>query len=65
MLVQAAWVAVHSKRTIFSVTYQRWAKQLGRKKALVAVGHELLVIIWHLLKRETVYLESFTRANAS
>jgi transposase len=65
MLVQAAWAAVHSKRTIFSVTYQRWAKRLGRKKALVAVGHKLLVIIWHLLKRETVYLERFTPAKAS
>jgi transposase len=65
MLVQAAWAAVHSKRTIFSVTYQRWAKRLGRKKALIAVGHKLLVIIWHLLKRETVYLERFTPAKAS
>lgn len=65
MLVQAAWAAVHSKRTIFSVMYQRWAKRLGRKKALVAVGHKILVIIWHLLKRETVYLERLTPAKAS
>jgi transposase len=65
MLIQAAWAAVHSKRTIFSVTYQRWAKRMSKKKALVAVGHKIIVIIWHLLKRETVYLERFTPAKAS
>jgi transposase len=53
MLIQAAWAAVHSKRTIFSVTYQRWAKRMSKKKALIAVGHKIIVIIWHLLKRET------------
>jgi transposase len=64
-LVQAAWAAIHSKRSIFCVTYQRWAKRLGKKKALVAVGHKLLVIVWHLLKRRTAYLEHWVPANAS
>ena len=65
MLVQSAWAAVYSKGSIFSVTCQRWAKLMGRKKTLVAAGHKLLVIIWHLLKRETAYLERFTPAKAS
>jgi transposase len=65
MLVQAAWAAVHTKMSIFRVTYQRWAKRIGKKKALVAVGHKMLVIIWHLLKRKTAYLERLTPAKAS
>ena len=33
------------------------AKRRGRKRALVAVGHTLLVIIYHMLKRGTTYAE--------
>ena len=36
-LVQVAWSASHTKETIFSAL-QRWAKRLGKKKALVAVA---------------------------
>src|SRR5262249_46096592 len=35
ILVQVAWSASHTKRTIFSATYRRLAKRLGKKKALV------------------------------
>jgi transposase len=57
LLVQVAWSASHTKATIFSACYQRWAKRLGRKKALVAVAHKILVVIWHLLKEGTEYRE--------
>ena len=56
-LVQVAWAASHTKETIFSACYQRWAKRLGKKKALVAVAHKILVVIWHLLKKRTDYRE--------
>jgi transposase len=59
-LVQAAWAAVHAKGTIFGATYRRWAKRLGKKKALVAVGHKLLVVAYHLLKEGTDYHERWT-----
>jgi transposase len=57
LLVQVAWAASHTKATIFSACYQRWVKRLGRKKALVAVAHKILVVIWHLLKEGTAYRE--------
>jgi transposase len=57
ILVQVAWSASHTKRTIFSATYRRWAKRLGKKKALVALGHKILVVIYKLLKDETEYRE--------
>lgn len=30
---------------------------MGKKKALVAVGHTILVIVWHLLKNKASYQE--------
>ena len=56
-LVQAAWAASHTKETIFGACYQRWAKRMGKKKALMAVAHKILVVIWHLLKKGTAYRE--------
>lgn len=56
-LVQAAWAASHTKKTIFSACYHSWAKRLGRKKALVAVAHKMLVVIYHLQKNHTDYRE--------
>jgi transposase len=64
-LVQVAWAASHTKETIFSACYQRWAKRPGRKKALVALAHKILVVIWHLLKEQTDYRERSTPAGVS
>lgn len=51
ILVQAAWAASHTKKTYLSAQYHRFAKRMGRKKALVAVAHSLLVMIYHMLSR--------------
>ena len=65
LLVQVAWSASHTKETIFSACYQRWVKRLGKKKALVAVAHKILVVIWHLLKKRTEYRERQATAPAA
>jgi transposase len=57
ILVQAAWAASHTKGTYLGAQYRRLAKRRGCKRALVAVGHTLLVIIYHVLKRGTTYAE--------
>ncbi len=57
ILVQAAWAASHTKGTYLSAQYRRLARRRGRKRALVAVGHSLLVIIYHVLKGQTPYAE--------
>ncbi len=57
ILVQAAWAASHTKATYLAAQYRRLAKRRGRKRALVAVGHTLLVIIYHVLKRGTTYTD--------
>jgi len=56
-LVQAAWGATMKKHCYLSSQYFRLVKRLGRKKALVAVAHSLLVIIYHVLDRDQSYTE--------
>lgn len=56
-LVQAAWGATMKRNCYLSSQYLRLVKRLGRKKALVAVAHSLLVIIYHVLKHDQSYIE--------
>jgi transposase len=63
-MVQVGWAASHTKATMFSTCYHRWAKRMGAKKALVAVAHKVMVVIWHLLKDGSGYRESYKPAPA-
>ena len=56
-LVQAAWSASHTKGTYLSAQYGRLMKRLGKKRALVAVAHSILVIVYHVLRERTGYRE--------
>jgi transposase len=56
-LVQVAWAASHTKNTYLAAQYRRLAGRRGKKRALVALGHTILVIIYHLLKDQTTYRE--------
>jgi len=50
-LVQVAWAASHAKDTYLAAQYRRLAGRRGKKRALVAVAHTILVILYHLLKK--------------
>lgn len=54
-LVQAAWAASHQKETYLAAQDKRLVKRMGKKKALVAVGHSILVIAYHVLQNRTPY----------
>ncbi|MGB8510200.1 MAG: IS110 family transposase [Pyrinomonadaceae bacterium] len=56
-LTQAAWAVAHTKETYLAAQYHRLARRMGRKKALVAVAHSLLVIVYHVLDRRADYRE--------
>lgn len=56
-LTQAAWAVAHTKQTYLAAQYHRLARRMGRKKALVAVAHSLLVIVYHVLERRADYRE--------
>jgi len=57
ILVQAAWAASHTKGTYLAAQYRRLAGRRGKKRALVALGHTLLVIMYQVLKDGTTYQE--------
>lgn len=56
-LIEAAHAAAHSKHTYLSAQYHRLVARRGAKKAAVALGHTLLVIIYHVLSQEQDYQE--------
>ena len=56
-LVQAAWAASHQQGTYLAAQYKRLVKRMGKKKALVAVGHSMLVMVYHVLQNRTRYQE--------
>jgi len=57
LLVEAAHAAAHSKNTSLSAQYHRLAARRGKKKAMVAVGHIILVIIYQMLQQQKSYEE--------
>jgi transposase len=57
MLVQAAWAASHTKGTYLSAQFRRLVRRMGKKKALMAVGHSILVMVYHMLSRRVSYAE--------
>lgn len=54
-LVQAAWAASHTKGTYLSAQFGRLVRRMGKKKALVAVGHTILIIVYQVLSRRVSY----------
>ncbi len=53
-LIEAAWATSHTQGYL-GAQYRRLARRRGRKKALVAVAHSILVIAYHILKEGTTY----------
>ncbi len=54
-LVEAAHSAARTKNTYFATLYHRLAGRRGKKRALVAVGHSLLVTGYTLITRQVDY----------
>jgi len=56
-LVQAAQAAARTKGTYLAAQYHRLAGRRGKKKAIMAVAHSILVIVYHLIQRQETYRE--------
>lgn len=56
-LVEIAHVAAKTKNTYLAAQYRRIAARRGKKRALIAVGHTVLVMIYHILTNRTPYQE--------
>ncbi len=57
LLIQAAWAGARTTGTYLSALYHRLAGRRGKKKAIVAVAHALLVIVFHMIERKEPYHE--------
>jgi hypothetical protein len=54
---QLAHAAVRTKGTYVSALYQRLAARRGKKRAIIAVAHSIMVSIFHMLSRNVPYRE--------
>jgi len=57
ILTQLAHAAVHIKGTYLSALYQRLAARRGKKRAIIAVAHAIMVSVFHRLARQEPYRE--------
>jgi transposase len=55
ILVEIAHVASKTKHTYLAAQYKRLAARRGKKRALIAVGHTILTIVYTLLTRKQPY----------
>lgn len=56
-LVEIAWAASRTKGSYFRSQYRRLASRRGRKRALVAVGHSILTVVYHVMKNKVAYTD--------
>lgn len=49
VLAEVVWVISHTSDNYLSAQYHRLARRIGKKRAIVAVSHSLIVIIYHML----------------
>jgi len=56
-LVEASWAASRTKNTYLKARYHRLAARRGRKRALIALGHRILIIAYHIIKEQSTYSE--------
>lgn len=54
-LVQAANAAVRCKNSYLNTVYRRLVARRGRKKAIVAVAHRIVIALYHMLTKHEPY----------
>ena len=57
MLVQCAWAATRTKNTYLRSKFDSLVGRRGKKRALIAVGHKILVAAYFILKDKKAYKE--------
>jgi hypothetical protein len=56
-LVECAWGATRKKDGFLKRKYESLVGRRGKKKALVAVGHKIIVAVYHVIKDKQPYKE--------
>ena len=57
ILGEVAWAAIHPRHSVFRARYYRLKPRLGAQQALVAIMHQILKVIYHILKTGEPYRE--------
>ena len=60
-LIEAAHAASRTNNTYLASQYRHLAARRGKKKAVTAVAHSILRIVWHLLTHDCAYLDLGSR----
>jgi transposase len=55
LIAQVAWIASRAKSTYLASVFRRVMVHRGKKRALIAVAHSVLVIAWHMLTKRKPY----------
>jgi len=55
VLCQVAWAASHTRNTYFTALFRRIAAKRGKKRAILAVAHSLLLTIYAMLHKRQNY----------
>jgi transposase len=58
VLCQAAWAASHTRNTYLAAQFRRIAAKRGKQRAIVAIGHSILIAAYYILKRQEDYREA-------
>jgi len=61
-LTESAWAAARTKETAFSAMYRNIAGRRGTKRALVAVGHQILIEVYRVLETGDRYQDAGAEA---
>ena len=62
ILIEVAWAASRTKGSTFSAIYNNIAKRRGKKRALVAVGHQILIAVYRTLKTGEPFVDQGAEA---
>lgn len=56
-LGEAGWAASRAKDTYLKARYQGLASRRGKKRAVIALGHTILIMAYHIVKEQLTYKE--------
>jgi transposase len=57
ILGEVAWAIAHTKDNYLSAFYHRLARRRGKQKAIMALAHKVLVILYHVLRDKKPYTD--------
>ncbi len=57
ILFELAWAIAHTKDNYLSAFYHRMARRRGKHKAIAALAHKVLVVIYHILRTKKPYTD--------